>query len=405
MNNSELNHRKSKILFILPDLQGGGAERTALNLLATINAEKYLCKIMVLRAEGIHLQAAKDSNWLVDSPLEPKLFQNQALEDPLRIIFSAWQIRRVVDKVRPDIVMTFMSDTSIPMYLSRARYISGARWIAREGNNTPKAIQDTINNKLLRRIAHAMVGVSLRSCDRLLCISKGMIRAFTEKYQVPDASIRVIYNPIDLKVLQQIKTLETAELSVLMNKSFVDQRPMILAVGRLSYQKGFDTLINAFANTLAKKSYQLTILGEGEQRQALEELVSRLQLTQCIYMPGYNEKPALWMKAAACFVLSSRWEGFGHVVVEAMAVGTPVISTRCEYGPSEILKNGEYGELIPTDDQKSLEEALMGVLENKTNRLARAEKAQLRAQDFSIETITREYEHLFSETLNLEVKQ
>jgi len=392
------------VLFILPDLQGGGAERTALNLLSTIDVEQYLCKIMVLRAEGVYLKTVMDSGWLVDSPPEPKLLLNQALEDPMRIIFSAWQIRKVVDDVRPDIIVTFMSDTSIPMYLSRARHISGARWIAREGNNTRKVIQHTINNKLLRRIAHAMVGVSLRSCDRLLCISNGMIQAFSQEYQVPNKKIRVIYNPVDLSALQKAETSEDIKLSTALKQSLDDQRPMVLAVGRLSYQKGFDTLINAFANTLAKKGYQLTILGEGDQRQALEALVSHLQLTQCIHMPGFHEVPALWMKVATCFVLSSRWEGFGHVLVEAMTVGAPVISTRCEYGPSEILKNGQFGELIPVENQKALEKALLVMLDDKSKRLARAEKAMQRAKDFSIETIAREYERLFLETLKLENK-
>ena len=398
MNRLKIKSKKRSILFVLPNLQGGGAEKTAINLLSSIDKNKYDCRVMVLRNEGVHLQTAIDAGWLIESPKEPGFLRKMSLENPLRILFSAWQIRKVATQNRPDIILTFMSDTSIPMYLSRTREAIGAYWIAREGNNTPRTIKETIDNKILQYIAHKMVGISLRSCDQLLCISKGMIDTFSKAYQVTKENINVIYNPVNLSKLQTSAYLKNHVFNnPLMKMSLDDRRPMVLAVGRLSHQKGFDILIRAFSNTLAKKGFQLTILGEGDQREMLENLIKDLKLEDQVYLPGYHEHPELWMKKAHCFVLSSRWEGFGHVVVEAMTTGTPIISTQCHFGPEEILENGQSGKLVPIENQLALEDALVEMTDkNQSHIPKRVARAQQRAKDFCMNAIVAEYEQLFA---------
>lgn len=401
MNTLNIENEKRSILLILPNLQGGGAEKTAINLLSGIDKNKYDCRIMLLRDEGVHLQTAIDAGWLVDSPKEPEILRKMHLENPLRILFSAWQIRKVATKYKPDIILTFMSDTSIPMYLSRSREAIGAYWIAREGSNTPRAIQETISGRFMPFVAQKMVGISLRSCDELLCISKGMIDNFAKAYHVTKEKITVIYNPINLSKLMNTTCLQLiAPNDSSMQRSFNDQRPMILAVGRLSHQKGFDILIRAFSNTLAKKGFQLTILGEGEQRSKLENLVVELKLTDCVHLPGFHKNPEIWMKKAHCFVLSSRWEGFGHVVVEAMTMGTPVISTQCQFGPEEILEYGKSGKLIPTENQLALEDALVEISdENAVITPQRVTRARQRVKDFCLKTIVADYEYLFTKVI------
>ena len=398
MNRVNTKSEKCSILFVLPDLQGGGAEKTAINLLSSIDKNKYDCRVMVLRNEGVHLQTAIDEGWLIESPKEPRFLRKMQLEDPLRILFSAWQIRKAATQNRPDVILTFMSDTSIPMYLSRTRDAIGAYWIAREGNNTPRTIKETINNKILQYIAQKMVGISLRSSDQLLCISRGMIDTFSKTYQVTKEKINVIYNPVNLSKLHSSSPLKNKVFNnSVLKMSLDDQRPMVLAVGRLSHQKGFDILIRAFSNTLAKKGFQLTILGEGDQREMLEHLIKELNLEDQVYLPGYHEHPELWMKKAHCFVLSSRWEGFGHVVVEAMTTGTPVIATQCHFGPEEILEYGQSGKLIPIENQLALEDALVELIDkNQSHIPKRIARAQQRAKDFCMNSIVAEYERLFS---------
>jgi len=127
------------------------------------------------------------------------------------------------------------------------------------------------------------------------------------------------------------------------------------------------------------------ILGEGEERPNLEALVRELGLEEDVALPGFVENPYKYMKRAAVFVLSSRWEGFGNVLVEAMALGTPVVATDCPSGPAEILEGGKWGRLVPVGNHEALAEATLQVL--------RGEKvgASARALMFSVERMLEEY--------------
>jgi glycosyltransferase involved in cell wall biosynthesis len=143
--------------------------------------------------------------------------------------------------------------------------------------------------------------------------------------------------------------------------------PVILGVGRLTVQKDFPTLIRAFARVRQKRNARLLILGEGELRSELNALVAELGLQADVALPGFVENPFVFMRHASLFVLSSAWEGFGNVLVEAMACGMPVVSTDCPSGPAEILQNGKWGRLVPVGDVQALSEALLATLEESTH--------------------------------------
>ncbi|BCX82768.1 N-acetylgalactosamine-N,N'-diacetylbacillosaminyl-diphospho-undecaprenol 4-alpha-N-acetylgalactosaminyltransferase [Methylomarinovum caldicuralii] len=138
-------------------------------------------------------------------------------------------------------------------------------------------------------------------------------------------------------------------------------RPLIVAAGRLSPQKDFPTLIRALARL--RQPARLVILGEGKQRPQLERLIRSLGLTDRVVLPGFTTNPYAWMARADLFVLSSRWEGFPGVLVEAMACGCPVVSTDCPSGPRELLENGRLGPLVPVGDDQALAEAMQQALQ------------------------------------------
>lgn len=135
-------------------------------------------------------------------------------------------------------------------------------------------------------------------------------------------------------------------------------------MGRLTAQKAFDVLIEAFVQVRKSRPARLLILGEGEERQKLEMLITQLGLEQEIELPGFVSNPYPYMAHAAVFVLSSKWEGLPTVLVEAMALRTPVIATDCPSGPREILRNGQYGQLVPMDDPDALALAIQSSLAN-----------------------------------------
>lgn len=177
--------------------------------------------------------------------------------------------------------------------------------------------------------------------------------------RLPDEKIHVIPNPtipMDLAAREQVP---------------VDHRwlspktvPVIMGMGRLARPKDFFTLIRSFAKVKEKTDCRLIILGEGKMRVALETLVDRLGLSEVIDMPGHVDNPFAYLARADLFVLTSIWEGSPNVLIEAMAVGTPVISTDCAYGPSEILDNGRYGPLVPVGDFDGLAKRICEVLKN-----------------------------------------
>jgi glycosyltransferase involved in cell wall biosynthesis len=137
---------------------------------------------------------------------------------------------------------------------------------------------------------------------------------------------------------------------------------VVLGVGRLGRIKNFPLLVKAFARVLPSRDCRLVILGEGKHRARLLALAQKLGVDHAMDLPGFVHNPIAYMARAKLFVLSSRWEGFGNVLVEALACGTPAVSTDCPSGPSEILQNGRYGPLVPVDDEAALAEAMLECL-------------------------------------------
>jgi glycosyltransferase involved in cell wall biosynthesis len=139
--------------------------------------------------------------------------------------------------------------------------------------------------------------------------------------------------------------------------------PLILSAGELCGRKGFDTLLRAFALVRAQRRCRLLILGRGAARQALLDLAAELGVAEDFALPGFVPQPYAWMAHADLFAFSSRWEGLGFVLIEALAVGTPAVATDCPSGPSEILDGGRFGPLVPVSDYKAMARAISATLD------------------------------------------
>jgi glycosyltransferase involved in cell wall biosynthesis len=170
---------------------------------------------------------------------------------------------------------------------------------------------------------------------------------------------------------------------------FLPQPPprFICAVGSLSWQKGFDVLLSAFSR-ITDKSLHLVILGEGALRGKLEEQSRVLSIDERVHMPGFVKQPANVIRQAELFVLSSRWEGFPNVLLEALSTGVPVVATDCDGAPRFMLENGRHGHLVTTDDAEALLKGMEVALVTPNGSL---EGRRARAEEFSAETITKKY--------------
>jgi glycosyltransferase involved in cell wall biosynthesis len=222
--------------------------------------------------------------------------------------------------------------------------------------------------------------------DQMIAVSEGVADDVSQSLDLRRKDFEVVYNPvIDPETFE--RTEQTVE-----HAWFSDETtPVVLGVGRLVEQKGFSTLIRAFAEVKERRAARLVILGEGEKRPILERQTKRLGVESDIWMPGFVSNPLKYMARASVFVLSSRWEGLGNVLIEAMACGTPVVSTDCPSGPSEILKEGEYGRLVPVGDPSALAAAIEEALDGKVPPAPRSGLDRFRR-----DTVTDQYLDILS---------
>jgi glycosyltransferase involved in cell wall biosynthesis len=168
---------------------------------------------------------------------------------------------------------------------------------------------------------------------------------------------------------------------------FAEPTPVILAAGRLEKQKDFPTLVRAFAKLRARRPARLMIIGEGDGRARLEQLAATLGVRDDLALPGFQPNPFAFMKAADLLVMSSTHEGFGNVLVEALAAGCPVVSTDCPAGPAEILDGGRYGRLVPVGDADAMASAIEATLDHPLP----PDRLRARASDFSMDRTADHY--------------
>jgi glycosyltransferase involved in cell wall biosynthesis len=219
------------------------------------------------------------------------------------------------------------------------------------------------------------------SADGIVTVSNGVADDLAKQGKLPRDHIKVIHNPVVTTSLYE--SAQTCPEHPWLKENV----PIILGVGRLVPQKNFSVLIRAFGQIAREKTARLIILGEGEERSYLEALVAELGLQSIVSLPGFTDNPFAYMKRSAVFVLSSRYEGFGNVLVEAMACGCPIVSTDCPAGPAEILDNGRYGKLVPVGDVTAMANAVLEVMAAPPCE----DNLQERARHFAVENILDEY--------------
>jgi glycosyltransferase involved in cell wall biosynthesis len=175
------------------------------------------------------------------------------------------------------------------------------------------------------------------------------------------------------------------------------QPPVVLAAGRLHPQKNFSLLLRAFRHVAQARDARLVILGEGSERARLEQVARELGIGRQVLLPGFERNPFRWMARATVFVLPSLYEGFGNVIVEAMAAGCPIVATRCPYGPQEIVEDGVSGRLVPVGQAEPMARAVLSLLQDPALSARLALRGKQRALDFAPAQIAGRYEQLFCE--------
>lgn len=356
-----------RVLFFLSDLDGGGAQRTIVNLVNAMNERGVDATLVVARSGG----AAQ--HWLGKQVRFVDLKAGRTRR-------AVPGLRKELLRLRPDVLFATMVDANIVATLAALGLRKRMQVILRE-TNSHRARGDICG---LRR---ALIGWAYRRADAVVALSSGVREELLSDYRLDAGKVVTIGNPVD------VQALAASSLAARHNTVPANGESVVIAVGRLTRQKGFDLLIKAFAQL--KRPARLVILGEGPDRESLLALAEAEKVADRLLMPGFVSDPVTWLAHADVFVLSSRWEGFGHVIVEAMAAGVPVIATDCPYGPADIVANGQNGMLVNEGDPLAIAAAIDDLLGDGEKAARLKQAATVGIAKFGVAEIVNEYMDLF----------
>jgi len=365
---------KKKIVFVISWLGGGGAERVLVDLLSALNPARYEISLVVFQRIGVYAQAVPGHVALYD-------LKKKTRWDFFRIVI---ELACLLKRLGPDTVVSFLSYTSLAVVPARFFSFRKMKVILTEHGHLSSQLSHE-RWKWLRWFLY-------RTCYDLadLCVapSAGVAEDLVRSFGARKEKVKVIHNPVDLAKVERLKE-EPLRCEGLAPGAY------LVAVGRLTPDKGYVYLLKAYALLAPHIQETLVILGEGEERKDLEDLARNLGIADRVFFCGFRGNPYVFMRHSALLVLSSLTESFALVIVEAMASGTAVIATDCPSGPREIVTDGINGVLVPPADEKKLADAVFSLLRDPARRGFLIENGRKRAGDFDLRNILLRYESVF----------
>ncbi len=419
------------ITLVISSLSSGGAERVLVLLAEGFQRNGHRVTVVTLYSTDIDFY--KLPAGIERLALDMVGNSSTLLHALGQKVYRLWVLRRAIQSTQPDVVISFIAPTNVITSLALMK--TGYPLIATEHCDPSMFSYGFIWEKL-RRLTYPNI-------ERIVSVSKGVDRYFD---WLPTATRAVIYNPLAPLVLSSTRGEQTSQQPLVGQFSSPEATPealaqrdaaqlpprespkgqsataisrfseaaltpaaprprrSLVAMGRLTQQKGFDLLLQAFARLADRHpEWILTILGEGELRTELESLRQSLGLSERVYLPGLVNNPYEVLMQADIFVMSSRFEGFGNVLIEAMACGLAVISTDCPSGPNEIIRDGVDGILVPNQDVDALAAAMDRLMSDEAQRKRLSVRAIEAVERFSLEKIMGMWEKLLAQVVEEKV--
>lgn len=361
-----------KFAFFMPYFRDGGVETTTARL-ADHLAERGIATHLVTFQH--------DSPYLEDSPL--KVIDL----DARRTLTCTPKLVQYLRNERPDALISAHHFANIIAVVARAIAGVDTELIVTERLQIDYVLAESENPK--DRLLPTLMRLTYPRADHIVTVSRDAGDALAEILGITPDRVEAIYNATLVDEL-----FEKANEPVDHPWFGEDEPPVILGVGRLKPQKDFETLIRAFAEVREQRDARLIILGEGDQRPALTELATELGVSDDVDLHGFVDNPYCFMRNADVFVLSSRYEGMPNVLVEAAALGTPVVATDCPSGPRELLDGGTAGELVPVGGVDQMAESICYQLYNPEEAQSRLDTIQEKLNQFRPERTTQRYINL-----------
>lgn len=334
------------ISILLPHLRIGGAEKVNLNIAYEFKSKGLRVEIVLVQAEGELLPEAKSNFKVINL-------------DCQRLRYLPKTLTNYINKNKPDTLLVSIWPLTVIAPLVNQFSKHSCKVIICEHNNLSK--QYAKWGFVHRLYMQLSMIIGYRFADVRVGVSRGVIEDIANLSLLSKEKFNVIYNPVKLNIMPSKKKIKIAE-----DLWACTTGARILSVGNLTEQKNNELLLLSFAK-LDIPEARLMFVGDGEKRDSIMLLAKKLKIYDKVIFAGFQADTTPFYKTADIFVLSSNYEGLPLVLVEALACGTPIVSTNCPSGPAEILDNGTYGQLVPVGDIQALSQAIKKELNSKTN--------------------------------------
>ena len=348
-----------KIMLIIPSLIKGGVERVVSILSKELS--KYYDVYVVIYHNPVEYEIGGK---LINLETPTGSFLRKIKNTFYRVV----KLKRLIRKISPDFVVSFMGN--LQPILTFEPVIVSIR-------NNPDFFP--LYRKFLLNTIYKLPNVK-----KIVTCSSEIEKKLNNNYRLKNT--KTIYNPLNFDCIAK---------ELLAPNPF--EFDYVLAMGRLDRQKGFDILIKSFAKTNLRKRVKLVILGEGEERKNLEKLIAKYDLKSQVLLFGKVDNPFIYMKYAKFFILSSRYEGFANVLLEALACKIPIIAADCKTGPSEIIESEENGLLVPVEDEEALKLAMEKLFYDRELYKRLRANTRKSIEKFNVNNIVKDWLNLFEE--------
>jgi len=369
-----MSAQRKRVVFLVPSLTGGGAERVIVTLLRHLDRQRFEPHLALVKATGPYLK---------DVPADVPIHDMKLS----RVRYTLPAILRLTWKLRPHAVLSTIGHLNLALILATSFVPRRVRLLVRE-NTIPSArlLTDTGNPKLWEWLYRRFY----RKADQIVCQSDFMLNDLAQQFGIPREKMVRIYNPVDV--------IRIRELADARENPYVGAGPHLVAAGRLSREKGFDVLIDAMKLVHeALPSARLTLLGEGPLETILKMQRDHMDLSDVVSFAGFQTNPWPYFKHADLFVLPSRCEGLPNAALEALALGTPVVAADCPGGVREILQYFPQMVSVCTLDHRSLANEILSAYEfNQGARRETDEALQELDAKFGVAVATAAFEELLS---------
>ena len=356
-----------RVLFYLPNLAGGGAERVLINVLDALPRDQFEPILVVHKLEGPHT-----------SKLAPDL---NVVELGCRSLWTSTpSLVSCVKRLNPDIFVAVTGGAGIPLVLSHLITASSKRLLIWERSVIAGSWTDWKHSLMIfiKRILWKRAAL-------VNCVGNEVAKDVIELLRLEEHKVISLPSPmLDERYYRYLRESPPASL-------FSDESPVVLCVARLVDAKDHKTLLHAFAKLRATRDVKLVLLGDGNLREDLEILAENLGIKKSVFFEGFVENPVAYMARSDMMVLTSRHEGIPGVVVQAMAAGTPVVATDAKGGTSELVRNGSTGWLVPVGDDAALFSAMCAVLDNPDICATYAQSAKSSVAKYNVDVAMRGY--------------